>query len=370
MGIKLKSQLFEQKKSLKKVYLDLLLRMIAATIIYTALGIVTYFLMVSLLRQFVLTNEIIKNFVTWIELHRVMGAFIYIVIGYGIILFHYWKKPFIYLNEMLNATASIYQHDDKIIVMSAPLKDVEIYLNELRAAIQNNERAVQDAEQRKNDLIAYLAHDLKTPLTSIIGYLSLLDEAPDLPLDQKAKYVHITFEKARRLEKLINEFFDITRYNLQQIVLEKESIDLYYMLIQMIDEFYPLLSAHGNTIKLIAKEELTIYGDSIKLARVFNNILKNAIAYSYLDTEILVEAKIEHTHIQILFRNHGKTIPIQKLNSIFEKFFRLDDARTSNTGGAGLGLAIAKDIVALHGGTITAESESELTTFTVSLPVS
>lgn len=189
-----------------------------------------------------------------------------------------------------------------------------------------------------------------------------------MPVEQKAKYVNIALDKAQRLEKLINEFFEITRYNLQQIELEEETIDLYYMLVQMTDEFYPLLNAHGNTTKLRVDENMTIYGDSIKLARVFNNILKNAIAYSYRDTAIEIWTESTEDKILIYFRNEGKTIPTQKLNSIFEKFFRLDEARTTNTGGAGLGLAIAKEIITLHGGTITAKSEKELTTFCVSLP--
>jgi two-component system sensor histidine kinase VanS len=255
-----------------------------------------------------------------------------------------------------------------MVTLPTPLKTVEVYLNELRSTIERNGLAAQKAEQRKYDLISYLAHDLKTPLTSIVGYLSLLDDAPDLPLEQRAKYVHITFEKAQRLEKLINEFFDITRYNLQQIELEKEKIDLYYMLVQMTDEFYPLLSAHGNTVKLSADEELAIYGDPIKLARVFNNILKNAISYSYPDTEIIVSAKVEQDNIVIIFKNRGKTIPTQEINALFEKFFRLDEARTSNTGGAGLGLAIAKDIVILHDGSIKAESQNDITTFVIRLP--
>lgn len=221
---------------------------------------------------------------------------------------------------------------------------------------------------RKSDLITYLAHDLKTSLTSVIGYLSLLDEAADMPVEQKAKYVNIALDKAKQLEKLINEFFEITRYNLQQIDLEEETIDLYYMLVQMTDEFYPLLHVHGNTTNLRIDEDMTIYGDPAKLARVFNNILKNAIAYSYRDTVIEIWAESTEKEVLLYFCNKGKTIPAQKLNSVFEKFFRLDEARTTNTGGAGLGLAIAKEIVALHGGTITARSEDELTTFCVSLP--
>lgn len=235
--------------------------------------------------------------------------------------------------------------------------------------MERREQALKTEASRKNDLITYLAHDLKTPLTSVVGYLSLLEEAPDMPEEQKAKYVHIAREKADRLERLINEFFEITRYNLQQILLEKETFDLSYLLIQMKDEFYPLLSAHGNTAQLQAQEDLTLYGDPEKLARVFHNVLKNAIAYSYPGTPIEIQAKRQEGEMVILFRNRGKTIPPQKLEAIFEKFFRLDEARASNAGGAGLGLAIAKEIVSLHGGTISATSEQEITTFRIALPL-
>ena len=255
-------------------------------------------------------------------------------------------------------------------VFPAGYEEIAMQMTAIKTAMQRREQTLKEEVSRKNDLIVYLAHDLKTPLTSVIGYLSLLEEAPDMPAAQKAKYVHISLEKALRLEQLINEFFEITRYNLQQIVLEKERIDLSYMLIQMADEFYPILQGHGNTAQVQAKDGIMIYGDPLKLARVFNNILKNAVAYSYPDTVIEIEVREREKEIVILFRNRGRTIPKQKLETIFEKFFRLDSARATNTGGAGLGLAIAKDIVELHGGTIMAESENELTTFTVTLPQS
>lgn len=371
VGIKLKNELKEHHKvQFNKVYGKQLFQVLSAAVIYTALGVVVYLIAANLLRQFAGQNELLSQIAAWIELHRNFGALVYIVVGYGAILLYYWNKPFQYLHDVLSATENIFQHRNELIELPAPLKDAEVYLNQLKISVQNNERVAQEAEQRKNDLIAYLAHDLKTPLTSIIGYLSLLDEVQDMPVEQKAKYVHITLDKAKRLEKLINEFFEITRYNLQNTSLEKETIDLYYMLIQMTDEFYPVLSAHGNTIKLDANEDLTVYGDSVKLARVFNNILKNAISYSYPGTEIIVNAKAVEASVRIAFCNHGKTIPSSKLNSIFEKFFRLDETRSTNTGGAGLGLAIAKEIITLHGGSITAESENELTTFLVSLPIS
>lgn len=246
--------------------------------------------------------------------------------------------------------------------------ETAIQMAGIKSTMQRHEQILKEETTRKNDLITYLAHDLKTPLTSIIGYLTLLTEAPDIPMQQRAKYTNIALDKAYRLEQLINEFFDITRYNLQQIDLEKETIDLYYMLVQMTDEFYPLLTSHKNTITLQSDENISIYGDSIKLARVFNNILKNAIAYSYPNTVIEVWTEYTPEITQIYFRNKGKTIPEQKLNAIFEKFFRVDESRTTNTGGAGLGLAIAKEIITLHQGSITVKSENELTTFCVSLP--
>ena len=137
----------------------------------------------------------------------------------------------------------------------------------------------------------------------------------------------------------------------------------------MTDEFYPLFNSHGNTIQLNVDENMTIYGDSTQLARVFNNILKNAIAYSYPKTCIKIWTKNTDVNVHIYFQNKGKTIPEKKLNTIFEKFFRLDESRATNTGGAGVGLAIAREIITLHGGEITAKSENELTTFDVSLPI-
>ena len=247
--------------------------------------------------------------------------------------------------------------------------EISAQMSEIKSTMQRHEQMLKEEASRKNDLIAYLAHDLKTPFTSVIGYLALLDEAQDMPIEQKTKYVNIALSKALRLEKLINEFFDITRYNLQQIDLEKESINLCHMLVQMTDEFYPLLNAHGNQTEVCVDEEVTVYGDSMKLARVFNNILKNAIYYSYPDTIIKIWAESTDTDVWIYFCNKGKTIPAGKLNSIFEKFFRMDEARSTNTGGAGLGLAIAKEIITLHGGKITAESENESTTFRISLPI-
>ena len=273
-----------------------------------------------------------------------------------------------YFDQIVSGIDKLAEEADEPIVMSHELNFMETKLNEVKDKLKKRAERAQAEEQRKNDLVVYLAHDIRTPLTSVIGYLSLLDEVHDMPAEQREKYVHITLDKAYRLEKLINEFFEITHYNLQQIKLEKEKIDLYYMLAQMVDEFYPILSERGNTAVLHADENLTAYGDPVKLARVFNNILKNAAAYSYPNTEISISAIKSDDAVVVTIQNKVDTIPKEKLSAIFEKFYRLDEARASDTGGSGLGLSIAKEIVALHGGIITAQSANNIVTFIVSLP--
>ncbi len=272
-----------------------------------------------------------------------------------------------YFDEINSGIDILIQNKEKQIELSPELGFMEQKLNTLKQTLEKREQDAKLAERRKNEVVMYLAHDIKTPLTSVIGYLSLLDEAPDMPAKQKEKYVRIALDKASRLEHLVDEFFEITRYNLQTITLTKKHIDLYYMLVQMTDEFYPLLASNGKQVVLHAPEDLTIYGDPDKLARVFNNILKNAIAYSEDTSVIEITAGLSGDKVSIVFKNTG-SIPKDKLATIFEKFYRLDNARSSDTGGAGLGLAIAKEIIVQHGGQIYAESDDNYTTFTVELP--
>jgi two-component system sensor histidine kinase VanS len=272
-----------------------------------------------------------------------------------------------YFDEVNTGVDALIQGEDAHVEFSAEMMFMERKLKAVRQTLEKREQDARLAEQRKNDVVMYLAHDIKTPLTSVIGYMSLLDEAPDMPVEQRAKYVHITLEKAYRLEQLIDEFFEITRYNLQTITLTKETIDLYYMLVQMADEFYPQLSHSGKRVALHVSEDLTVCGDPDKLARVFNNILKNAVAYSPGESVISITAALAGDTVSIVFTNDG-SIPQEKLTSIFDKFYRLDSARSAGSGGAGLGLAIAREIVNLHGGHMYADSDDERTAFTVELP--
>ena len=259
-------------------------------------------------------------------------------------------------------------------------EELALVAADAKRAAAERERQLADESARRSDLVTYLAHDLKTPLTSVIGYLSLLDEVPDMPDAQRARYTGVALDKACRLERLVNEFFDITRYNLTNIELELAPVDLAGLLVQLADEFYPALSAHGNVARVTVAgtvrsvddpgEPLVVTADAARLARVFGNLLRNAIAYSDEGTPVEIGASAGEGSVVVTVSDTGATIPSHKLRAIFDRFFRLDESRGSATGGAGLGLAIAREIVELHGGTISAASENGRTTFTVELPLS
>jgi len=282
-----------------------------------------------------------------------------------IVVFRYsirWMTE--YFDEISAGCDALLDEKTELITLSPEMGFLELKLNECKNILEKRERDARQAEERKNDLVVYLAHDIRTPLTSVIGYLDLMKEAPDLPVEQRARYLSITLDKAYRLEQLINEFFEITRFNLHSIPLTRENIPLSFLLMQLAEEFYPILTPSGKSVHMDVPENLILPGDPDKLARVFNNILKNAAAYSFPDTVIEIRARKEAELIHITFTNQGPQIPKEQLDVIFEKFYRLDSARSSEK----LGLAIAKEIVAAHHGMISAESDERGTTFSVVLP--
>lgn len=275
-----------------------------------------------------------------------------------------------YFQEVNAGMDSLLSEDEKRIQLSPEMLPFEHKLNTVKQNLKDQKEAALLAEQKKDELVMYLAHDIRTPLTSVIGYLSLLEEDPHMAASDRVKNVHIALAKAYRLDQMVHEFFEIARYHSGQIKLFKRSVDLYYMLVQLREELFPSFAVQNHSIELDFDENTTIYADPEKLARVFSNILKNAVTYSDPDTKITVSVARTEQQTAILFQNQGDTIPAEKLASLFDKFFRLDETRISDTGGTGLGLAIAKEIVLLHGGTIEAVSENGTTTFSVILPAS
>lgn len=279
------------------------------------------------------------------------------------------KKVDGYVDELQDAAEKLFDHNISYIELSPEFGDIAVKINHLKQESEKNARLAKESEQKKNDLVMYLAHDLKTPLSSVIGYLILLCEEKQLSEEMREKYLSISLEKAEQLENLINEFFEITRFNLSNITLQYSQINLTRLLEQLIYEFQPMLKEKNLQCNLTALDNIMLKCDANKMQRVFENILRNAVIYSYSGTEITVRMDVKEDGIEIFFENQGNTIPAEILDHIFEQFYRLDTSRGTNSG-SGLGLAIAKQIVEIHGGIITAQSKDENIQFRITLPAS
>ena len=303
----------------------------------------------------------IRNYLEW----YFMGGIMFLFMIAQMIYINSFIKYFSEINRGIDALVTENAGD---VILSQELAATERKINSIKHTLEKRKSDALLAEQRKNDLIVYLAHDLKTPLTSVIGYLTLLRDEPQISQELRCRYTEIALDKAERLEELINEFFDITRFNLTALTLETERLHLSRMLEQLASEFHPILAERELRWSLNIAPDIMLAGDADKLARAFDNLIRNAVNYSYAGTEISLYAQTEADMVKIMIKNSGKTIPPDKLSHIFEQFYRADAARSSATGGAGLGLAIAKEIVELHGGTITAASANECTIFIVTLP--
>lgn len=247
---------------------------------------------------------------------------------------------------------------------------MENELNRAREKALHNAQAAKEVEQRKNDLVVYLAHDLKTPLTSVIGYLTLLHDEQQISEELRQKYLSISLEKAERLEDLINEFFEITRFTLSEITLEYSQVNLTRLLEQLTFEFKPMFLEKNLTYTLDIAPDMTVWCDVDKMQRVFDNLLRNAVNYSFIGGTISIRVFQADTALHIQFKNPGNTISSENLDRIFEQFYRLDSSRSSKSGGTGLDLAIAHEIIQQHHGTIVARSADEVIEFEVTLPLS
>ena len=372
-GIKLRSK---KNKLLRKTFINFVIKILVWSICMP-LGI---FLLVALIDSLTfqwlydISPEVYNNFreffysITNVRT-LIIPILIIWVIGTLVLLYRLLKKVFGYIDEVGKATEDLVNKDVEYIELPDELEEIQKRMNHLKRESEKNEKLAKENEEKKDELIVYLAHDIKTPLTSMIGYLSILDEIDDMPKKKQKNYISIALDKSYRLEDLINELFDVARFNSEKIVLEKEELNLNLMLEQIIDDFYPTLRELNKSIKLNYNEPISINGDPDKLSRVFNNLIKNAISYSKEESEIVINLKKDNNNAIVEVINKGKQISKEKLSKIFEKFYRLDSARTSRTGGSGLGLAIAKDIVELHNGTIIAESNEKETTFRVTLPL-
>lgn len=254
-------------------------------------------------------------------------------------------------------------HEDELSIMAQSINEMRYTIKEL---IEKERRI----EKAKNDLITNVAHDLRTPLTSIIGYLELLRKEEEIPEDTRRKYLRVVYDKAKRLQNLVVDLFDYTRYVKDGVTLQKDTLELNRFLEQLIDEFYPNFQDAKLECNIhLVKEDILLWADGELLARAFGNLISNAIKYGADGKLVIIETKVVEQWAVVSITNFGQIIPKQDLNKIFKKFYRVESSRSISTGGTGLGLAITKNIISLHHGKITVKSDENGTVFEVSMPM-
>lgn len=354
---------------LTKMKMRLCMSLMANIMVAVIVSLIVYFI-IAMFFEGIISN-IVSNLnydvYSWIVYNREIVVYVYIGIVLAVIIYRFISKYVNAMHEVYNALDLILKEDNETIKLPSEMNQFSDKINEIKYDYILTKKNEREAEQKKNDLIVYMAHDLKTPLTSIIGYLTLLKDEKQISKELQEKYIKIALDKALRVEDLTNQFFDITRYNLQNMPINKQEINLVYLLKQVIDECYPMLEKRNLKCHLESVDKVMYIGDGDKLARAFDNLLKNAINYSYENTTIEIQLEEMEGKISIVFRNKGDKIPQYKLDKLFEKFYRGDDARTSSTGGAGLGLAITKQIIELHEGKIYVKNDDEYIEFFIDL---
>lgn len=234
----------------------------------------------------------------------------------------------------------------------------------LKQAIEKGEFS----ESSKNQLVVNLAHDLRTPLTSVLGYLDLILNDENLTEEQVKHFLTIAFTKSQRLESLIDELFEITRMNYGMLPIEQKYINLSDLLHQLKEELYPVFTKNNLTARMNFPPYLPIIGDGELLARVFENLLMNATRYGYDGQFVDINGFIESEEVVVQVVNYGDRIPPEDLPHLFDMLYTGDKARTQNKNSTGLGLFIAKNIVEQHNGSITVQSSITQTVFEVRLP--
>ena len=301
---------------------------------------------------------------------------LYVIAGIGIFSLTFLllqRKSIRYIGKIAAAIQNIsegdlniqveVEGDDEFAMMAASLNRMEADIREL----MDKER---ESERTKNELITNVAHDLRTPLTSIIGYLELLSRGMPMEEEMRQKYIDIAYTKAKRLEKLIEDLFGFTKMNCGKIAMHVGRVDIVKLLGQLLEEFYPSFADKGLTYELTSNvPSLEITADGNLLARLFDNLITNAIKYGAEGKKVLVKIEAEEEVVSVSVVNFGYVIPEGELHLIFNKFYRVEQSRSTATGGTGLGLAIVKNIVDMHGGTISVTSDLNGTVFQVKLKI-
>lgn len=226
----------------------------------------------------------------------------------------------------------------------------------------------RNSENAKNELITSVAHDLRTPLTSIIGYLDLVSTNKNIADEVKQKYVEVAYSKSKRLEKLIEDLFAYTNVSFGEVTMDYTELDMVKFMNQLVDEFYPSFQDSGLEYEFTTNiNSAIVMADGNQLSRAIANLISNAIKYGKDGKRIKIKLWKDNGKVIVDVINYGRLIPEEDIEKIFKRFYRVESSRSSETGGTGLGLAIAKSIIEMHGGTIKAKSNFDGTVFELTL---
>ena len=319
-------------------------------------------------KMLVMVQAIEKQHTAVVLLYLILGILLFSV------TFMILQEPYIrYISKISEAVKNISEGDLNTaidVIGDDEFSGMAANLNHMAADIKKLMEKERESERTKNELITNVAHDLRTPLTSIIGYLELLTNNQQIPADMQHKYIEIAYGKSRRLQKLIEDLFGFTKLNYGKIAMHVGQIDIVKLLGQLVEEAYPNFVEKGLSYDLQSNVPAKIINaDGNLLARLFDNLIGNAIKYGADGKRVLVKIHAESETVTVSVTNYGYVIPADELPLIFNKFYRVEQSRSSSTGGTGLGLAIAKEIVDMHGGTISVASDLNGTVFTVKLQV-
>ncbi len=339
------------------------------------LGLITFYLFVvlgaSVLGNFPLIGRMARYVVDFLNegLFIFIGWFFFFVV-YLVLL--QWRR-FRYFGEVSEAVMHIAEgnFDYKVPVKQRnEYGDLASFTNRLVTQLKTSMDEERRAEQTKNELVTNVSHDLRTPLTSIIGYLGLIEQDRYRDEVELRHYIQIAYDKSLRLNVLINDLFEYTRMRNNTSQIRLVTFNLVEMLQQLLEQYRLTLEEAGMKGTLQADlNRVAVTGDPNKLVRVFENLLSNSVHYGKSGKRVEARIYLDHAQAVVEISNYGEAIPEVDLPYLFDRFYRVDKSRTEHAGGSGLGLAIAKSIVEKHGGTIDVNSDTYMTTFAVRLPL-
>ncbi|MBG9810062.1 hypothetical protein ABD68_00010 [Bacillus endophyticus] len=305
------------------------------------------------------------------------GAFVWLSIFIAILIIStkFIKKKMLYpLREFKKATDSISHQNFNFSVPYTPIKE----LNELSDAILIMQRTLKQSLDRQNQMekerkifISSIIHDLRTPLFSIRGYLEGIKKGIANTPDKLNKYIDISYDKANILNQLIDDLYTFTKVNYIDTNPKFNDMDLTLFIDNIVKGFYPLSSEKEITLKTDYKidENTIVKGDKYLLSRALENIIGNAIRYTPNKGNVFISVDRAVNNYSIKVRDNGIGIPSHEINAIFSPLYRGEKSRNRKTGGSGLGLSIAKQIVEKHKGDIQVwSSKNQGTVFEITLP--